>query len=56
MTRMLKQLSVLALLSISLTGCVDAGIQLNRLYGLDCRPEVVKANGGYCGATAKKTD
>lgn len=36
-----------------LSSCTDMGAQMNRLYGLDCRPEVLKQNGGYCGATAK---
>jgi hypothetical protein len=42
------------LLSLGLSGCAEYGYQLNRLYGLDCRPEALQ--GGYCVASngAKK--
>lgn len=38
-------------LLLALSACQGLGAEMNRLYGLDCRPEVVKQNGGYCAST-----
>ena len=42
------------LVTLLLTGCYDAAVQMNRLVGLDCSQATLQQNHGRCGTTAKK--
>ena len=48
------KLVVIGCACLALAGCADFGYAMNRAYGLDCRPEVVRQTGGTCAATSQK--